>query len=233
MLLALIGSCDRSPTPPRPSPTTAPASAPSEQEQADLRAFLRGTARPASPALPAGHPPLDSLASAATRPSEPLGGSDMPAPVLKYTVPAGWQEDPNRRTPLRFAQYRLPRAAGDNQDAELAVLVGMGGGVEANLERWRKQFTSADGAELPDEAVRVEKFTVGQLRVTLLDVAGRYRSDAMALSGQEASDTDYRMLAAIVETAGVPWYFKLVGPSATVSEHRDRFLELLRSLHAE
>ncbi len=236
LMLVFVWACERSPAPPRATTATAPAAATmlSEQEQADLRAYLRETGQQTTAGLPPGHPPLDTLPPGTTPPS--LGefpAASAPTPLLRFTVPSEWREDPDRRTPLRFAQYRLPRAAGDTEDAELAILVGMGGGVEANLERWRKQFAAADGAELPDDAVCVEKFAVGELRVTLLDVTGRYRSDAMMLAGQAATGDNYRMLAAIVETSGSPWYFKLVGPAATVGEHRDRFLELLHSLHTE
>ena len=57
---------------------------------------------------------------------------------LTFTAPDTWKKVATSSS-MRVAQYALPRAAGDTQDAELVVYYfgGSGGTVEANLARWR------------------------------------------------------------------------------------------------
>jgi hypothetical protein len=39
------------------------------------------------------------------------------------------------------------------------------------------------------------------------------------------------MLAAVVETADGPWYFKLVGPAPTVGGWKEEMVKLLKEAH--
>ena len=67
---------------------------------------------------------------------------------LKFTVPAGWVEE-ERTSSMRVAQYRLPKAAGDTEDASLVLYYfgqGQGGSTAANIERWVGQMKQADGS---------------------------------------------------------------------------------------
>lgn len=228
-LTAALPACRRQEPPPTGGPvTTSAVESPSEAEQAALRAFVQETSPPRMPGLPAGHPPIDG-----PPPREAGVGPAGAAPVaLQYVAPSAWQREPVR-SPLRSDQYLLPRAAGDAEDAELAVFGGIGGSVEDNVNRWRGQFSTPDGTPIPDEAFYRESFEVGPLRVTVVDVAGRYAADGGMAGGPPAALEGYRMLAAVVETAGGPWYFKVVGPAATVAHHREDFLALLRTLKVE
>ena len=52
--------------------------------------------------------------------------------------------------------------------------------------------------------------------------------------GPPATEKDnYRMLAAIVETPNGPWYFKALGPAATMDAHRAEFLSFLHTMKPE
>jgi hypothetical protein len=75
-----------------------------------------------------------------------LAGSAQ-APMLRYQVPEGWTTE-QPRSSMRQAQFSLPRAAGDGEDAEAVIFFfgrGQGGSVTANLERWAGQMQVADG----------------------------------------------------------------------------------------
>jgi hypothetical protein len=53
---------------------------------------------------------------------------------LKFTVPAGWVAE-ERTSSMRVAQYRLPKVAGDTEDASLVLYYfgqGQGGSTAAN-----------------------------------------------------------------------------------------------------
>src|SRR5918912_2229477 len=72
---------------------------------------------------------------------------------LKFAVPAGWIEE-ERTSSMRVAQYRLPKAAGDTEDASLVLYYfgqSQGGSAAANIERWIGQFQQADGSASKDK----------------------------------------------------------------------------------
>src|SRR5678815_1665505 len=69
---------------------------------------------------------------------------------LKFRVPAGWVEE-ERTSSMRVAQYRLPKAPGDTEDASLVLYYfgqGQGGSTMANIDRWITQMKQADGLSL-------------------------------------------------------------------------------------
>lgn len=158
--------------------------------------------------------------------SRPAGGAER----VEYQAPTGWVEQaPSSR--MRQAQYLLPRAEGDGEDAELVVFhfPGQGGSVQANIARWIGQMSRPDGSPASDDATLSEKMVRGQ-KVTLLEVDGTYKSGGMGPMTQAVSKPGYRMQAAIIETAGGPWFFKLTGPVATVEKWSDSWAEFVDSL---
>ena len=120
---------------------------------------------------------------------------------------------------MRKAQYLLPRADGDAEDASLVVYyfgTGGGGGREANLERWAGQFEQPDGAASKDRLKSADR-TVNGLAVTDVELAGTYVAETSPGSGERVRKEGWRMLASIVDTPAGPYYAKLVGPEKTVA----------------
>lgn len=147
---------------------------------------------------------------------------------LRFAVPAGWTRVP-ATSEARAAQWRLPREEGDAEDGEAILFffgAGQGGGVQENLERWYGQVTPADGRAAREAAV-VTIRTVHGLRVTSVDLAGSYHP-APAAPGKPR----FRLLAAVIEGTGGPWFLRAAGPEATVAHARDGFDALLASLEA-
>src|SRR5262245_35026478 len=96
------------------------------------------------------------------------------APTLHFTAVNEWKST-SSASPMRVAQYLLPRAAGDAEDGELIVYFfgGQGGSVQANLDRWLGQMEQPDGR--PSKTVATtETFAVNGMKVTVLDVSGKY-----------------------------------------------------------
>ena len=146
---------------------------------------------------------------------------------LRFTVPAGWTRVP-AASDVRAAQWRIPGAGGD---AELVLFYfgkGKGGSVQENLDRWYGQFTEPDGRPARDVAV-VTIRTVHGLRVTQVDLPGTYRPAPMG-GGRNEPMEGARLLAAIVEGDDGPWFFRAVGPDATVTAAKAGFDALLASL---
>jgi hypothetical protein len=50
--------------------------------------------------------------------------------------------------------------------------------------------------------------------------------------GPSTSVPGQRLLAAVVEGTGGPWFFKLTGPDATVQAARDPFLAMIKASRA-
>ena len=64
---------------------------------------------------------------------------------LNFTAPAGWQRVV-APTPMRKAMFRVPNATGDGAVTFYHFGPGLGGGPQANIERWRRQFQGAGRA---------------------------------------------------------------------------------------
>ncbi|NUO83178.1 hypothetical protein HUU05_24160 [candidate division KSB1 bacterium] len=158
----------------------------------------------------------------------------MPAGEVIYTAPADWVVQPPSSS-MRKAEFRWPGAEG-NEDAELAVFFfpGTGGSVQANLDRWYGQFKQADGSATAQRA-HTEKVDANGLVVTVTHVTGTYlkSQSPMMMSGPVEEKPNYAMLAAIVETANGPWFFKATGPEATITHWRPSFDAFVKSLRVQ
>ena len=133
---------------------------------------------------------------------------------------------------MRVAQFLLPHANGDADDAELVVYYfgqGGGGGVEANIGRWVGQMQQPDGK--PSSAVaKRETRHVNGLTVALLDVSGTYIAETAPGASTHHNNTGYRLRAGVVETAAGPYYIKLTRPQRTVAKWDQAFNAFVASM---
>jgi hypothetical protein len=145
---------------------------------------------------------------------------------LKFTVPAGWIEE-ERTSSMRVAQYRLPKAGTDTEDASLVLYYfgqGQGGSTAANIERWVSQVKQADGSSAKQESLEVHG-----LKVTTVDVSGTYVAETAPGSGEFNNKPSYRLRGAVVETPNGSYFVKLVGPEKTVTQWNESFLSYVKS----
>ena len=152
---------------------------------------------------------------------------------LQFTVPAGWIEEP-RSSSMRVAQYKLPKIAGDTEDASLVLYYfgqGQGGTAAANVERWVDQMKQADGSAVKD--AKEERFETNGLKVTTVDVSGTYVAETAPGSGTLNNSPGYRMRAAVIETPKGSYFVKLVGPEKTVTQWNASFLSYLKSFQVK
>jgi hypothetical protein len=148
---------------------------------------------------------------------------------LKFTAPPEWMaETPSSAS--RKAQYKLPRAVGDSEDAQLVVYYfgGGGGTPQANIDRWIGEFTGSDGKPVSD--AKILRKTANGIALTTVDVRGSYAT-SMGMMGQSGKPkAGSRLLGAIAETGNGPWFFKLIGPEKTVAKWQPGFDALLNSI---
>jgi hypothetical protein len=149
----------------------------------------------------------------------PSGGpEDMPA--IAWRVPPSWQTVPNPNA-MRIATYHAPKTGADAEDAEMSVMRA-GGSTDANIQRWVGQFAD------PGTPKRAEKKVRG-FKVSVVEVSGTYQGGGM-MGGAPAAKPGFTLLGAIVETNGSPYFFKMIGPAATIAAARPAFDTLIDSI---
>jgi hypothetical protein len=150
---------------------------------------------------------------------------------IHWTAPAGWKAEAPR--PMRAATYSIAPAAGDSTGAECIVNyfgAGQGGGVDANIERWKGQVQGPDGKPA---MAKVEKRTVRNVAITVIDTSGSYAGMGGPMAGASKAVPGYRLLGAIVEGPGGSVFFKLTGPAKTITAQQKNFDQLLASIQVE
>ena len=149
---------------------------------------------------------------------------------MSYKVPEGWTvEKPTSE--MRLAQYKLPKAAGDGEDALLVVFYfgpGQGGTTQANIDRWVNQVKQPDGSSSKDKA-STETLTVNGLQVTTVDVKGTYSGGMSQDSVPKDSNSIYRLRGAVIETPKGSYFVKLTGPEKTVNHWDQAFSDYIKS----
>ena len=156
--------------------------------------------------------------------------ADLHAAGITFSTPDGWKPVATSSS-MRVAQFSLPRATGDAQDAELVVYYfgGTGGTVEANIARWVGQMQQPDGR--PSSAVlKRQSRTINGLKVTMVDVSGTYVAEMTPGSPARHNSPNFQLRAAVIETANGPYFIKLTGPAKTVAASEKAFEAFLASV---
>ena len=167
-----------------------------------------------APAEPAANPRPERPSKAKTQPSA-TGKIGKPS-AISWRKPAAWRISSNPST-MRDATYRV-KSVGDLGDAEMSVMR-VGGGVLANINRWRDQFVARPKA-------KINKRQVNGLEVTIVQINGAFRGSGLP-SDPVGVRAAFTMLTAIVDTSPARYFFKLTGPAATVAAAREDFDALI------
>lgn len=183
---------------------------------------------PVTPSDPRAEPSESTAASRSDAPApEP---TTAPAPVSTRTepleelvmdVPESWVRQKPKNA-MRRAEFLL---SGDDGELELVVyrFPGGAGSREANLQRWRGMIEGSDAS--PPATTT----TLGTLTLTVIDLFGAYVT-ALSPGAPDQRHDDYRMLGAVLEGSGDPFYFKCVGPAALVDPRAADIEAAFRSL---
>lgn len=139
----------------------------------------------------------------------------------RYTweTPEGWEELP--ATQMRLANFRV---AGDpNAECYLSVLGGEGGGLLANINRWRKQMDlepmdEAALAALPRKPLLGKDAAYVALRGTYKGMQG------------DRSDADYMLVGLVSVQGGQSYFVRMTGPAAVIENETARFDAFCASL---
>jgi hypothetical protein len=129
-----------------------------------------------------------------------------------------------------IASYSLAPAPGDDDAARLDVThfgpVGAGP-LLPNLHRWSGLFEQPDGSRTVDRALTSER-KVGELPVSEVEISGTYVGPPDARLAEPRPG--WKLMAALVTSPHGPYYFRLIGPAATVDAHAAEFRDFLSRL---
>ncbi|MBY0458003.1 MAG: hypothetical protein K2V38_11740, partial [Gemmataceae bacterium] len=147
---------------------------------------------------------------------------------MKSTTPAGWKEE-TPSSKLRQGQFRLAKAEGDKEDAEVAIFFSPGGGgVEANVKRQFAVFEPAKGKEKVES--KEEKIKIGKVEATYVDIQGTFLKKAFPMAKESTPVPEYRQLYVIFEDKdGAVASLWLRGPAKTVEKHKKDFDEWVKN----
>ena len=144
---------------------------------------------------------------------------------LQAKVPKDWEKE-QPSSSMRIAQFRFP---GNDGDGELVIFSGIGGSIDANLNRWYGQFKSETESSVSESAIRSNS-QIKDMDVTFSYVEGTYLKSSMGMGGTKTEMPNYVLLAAIVSTPDGLYYFKGTGPKSTMDYHKINFKIFIRSI---
>lgn len=159
--------------------------------------------------LPPGHPDISSM------PGMAAGMSSASKP--NWQVPSGWKEVAAGQ--FLVAKYELAGQGGAQAEVNVSSAAGEGGGLVANVNRWRRQLglSGLSDTEVEQLAKPVE---VADGKAMFVDMSG---TDAK--TGQAA-----RLVAAVVPESGQTWFYKLMGDEMLVEAQKDAFTKFVQTV---
>ncbi|HEY4013173.1 MAG TPA: hypothetical protein VGM06_07535 [Polyangiaceae bacterium] len=206
-----------------------------------LAAAVAGACTRAPAELPTADASPRGASSAASSPvashAAPVESSNERRAVVppRETLPLLW-DDPKDfvrsapKSPARMAEYVVPRAGADAEDAEVTVMTfgpRQGGTVDDNVKRWMDQFQPA--LPTPRRMTR----DINGMHVTFVEVAGTFAGNMMPNRQNlvaPQSKAGWRLIGAIVESPSGLWFFKMTGPDLTVRGGAREFEDMVRSV---
>jgi hypothetical protein len=160
--------------------------------------------------LPPSHPAIGGMNMAgAAMPA--TGTGDKPT----WTVPAGWQEGPLAQ--FLIAKYVISGKDGAQAAVNVSSLTGDGGGLLANINRWRGQLGLAPMADA--ELSNLPIIDVPGGRATLVQFSGT--------DGHTGKTTE--LIGLVLPLGGQTWFYKLMGDANLVTQQKDALIQFVQS----
>jgi hypothetical protein len=177
--------------------------------------FLKSVSFPAPMAqaqLPPSHPPID----AANMLAQTGMGASSSQPKPNWEVPSNWKETPGGQ--FLVAKFLLTGVADAQATVNVSMSPGDGGGMLANLNRWRNQVGLGPMAEA-DLAKETQPLELPAGKASLADITGRDPRN-----GQQA-----RLVAVVIPRSSGTWFYKLMGNAEVVQQEKDAFIKFVQS----
>jgi len=154
-------------------------------------------------------------ANAADETQTNVAGTRQKFDGLDFVVPSTWKkvELSQMQMGIITARFEMP----DEAPGVTLTLSRSGGGVDANLDRWKGQFSDKSRED-------VETIVVAGVKSRQIDQEGRFAGGF----GKPAAD-GWRMIGVIVPLTDQGYFIKLTGPAAEVEAVEDEFRTFVKS----
>lgn len=160
-------------------------------------------------------------------------GIEVKLDKYKSRTPANWQvqEIEAKLKKFRTHQFKVPGAEkGDEADVVIFSFGGGGGGVNENIDRWKKTFRPPEGKSL-DDISKVDTYKVGDIKITYLDISGTYefRNPPFDPNAKLERRPNYRMFSVYFDSEDGPYFIRMTGPAKTMESNKKGFDEWLKN----
>ncbi|HXA44288.1 MAG TPA: hypothetical protein VNZ25_02180 [Candidatus Angelobacter sp.] len=155
--------------------------------------------------LPPGHPDISGSANSPANPAAPISHEGQPA----WQVPSGWQE-------IACGQFLVAKFLLSGAAVNVSRSAGDGGGLAANVNRWRGQIGLPPVDNISGLPISVKNGIAVQVDLT----------GASAQTGQPA-----RVVGVQVAQPGQTWFYKLMGDPAVVAGQKDAFIHFVQGIN--
>ncbi|QDT42462.1 hypothetical protein Pan241w_25460 [Gimesia alba] len=138
---------------------------------------------------------------------------------IQFRVPAGWEQV--ALTPAQqgmiSASFKIPQAG----NGVKLTLSSVGGGIDANIQRWKGQFQLPPGEAPLQETIRID-----HVDAIWLDLRGTFDSGP-AINSSVA--LGMRMIGVAIPRSPRDFYLKLTGPREQLLKAEAEFREFVKS----
>ena len=147
--------------------------------------------------------------------------------AFEMKAPKSWKLVEPKSSMIEI-EFKIPMADGDDaeKDGRLTIMAA-GGGIEANIERWKGQFSQPDGSSTSDNT-KIDVLEISGMKIHMVDIKGTFGERAR-MTDPPTMRHNYRMLAAIIETGDLQYFVKFYAGNATVEANRERFTAFIKS----
>ena len=142
---------------------------------------------------------------------------------------SGWKSEKPANL-FRSHQFKLATFDKDYADAELTVTPKSSDDVKKNFEKWKSQFTPADGKKL-DDVAKTSEMEVGGIKLYLLDVSGTWKYRERPVDPKSEKEyPEFRTIWVIAIGKEDTAHIRLSGQHTVIEKHYPDFEKWLKSL---
>jgi len=171
-----------------------------------------GSSEVETPPVPVASVPEVTQSSPQTKGSPPDASGWRVFDGIRFNIPKDWEEVEARMVDSKYAVQTA--------DGRIEVtLTAMGGGIDANLNRWVKQMQQG-----PGDSVDEDVLTLDGVEAKLIDVRGTFSQ----VSSQN-STSNSRLIGVALPISPRDFYVKLTGPRDAVAAYHETFRAFLKT----
>jgi len=143
-------------------------------------------------------------------------GDLMEVAGVAFTVPESW-EQLTPTSSMRAAEYKV------GQSGSFVVFVGIGGGAEANIQRWIGQVSN------PVSGPTRDTIEAGGFTAQTVEMVGTYSGMTM-MGGSAPAEPNTAFYGAEVEGVSTPVQIRLTINASEADQAREQFFAMMRSM---